>query len=365
MSALVGTTIGAGIFGIPFAFLKGGVSLGILYLITLTTVNLILNLAYGEIILRTKGDHQLAGYAQIYLGSGAKRFTSIAQILGLFGAMLAYIILSVDFLAILLNAPQFTFIFSVGFSILGSLILLFGLKSVSKVEDVLFSLLILLPIIIIASGYSKINPENFSTPPTNAFLPYGVFLFSLSGSSVIPEVEEILRKQPSKLFKAVFWGTIIPAIVYLIFGLGVLGISGKFTSEDALAGLSAYSGPAILKLGAILGLTAVITSFLTIGFVLRELFFRDLKLKKTYSWALASFTPLIFYLFGFKSFINVIGFTGAILLGSLGIIIMLIYQKALKASQKVPNFNLNLTTTGVALMILIFAIGIILEVISI
>jgi len=363
VSALVGTTIGAGIFGIPYAFFKGGLSLCILYLLTLTIVNLILNLVYGEIILKTKGDHQLAGYAEIYLGKKAKTFTTIAQMAGLFGALLAYVILAGDFFSLLLDLPQYTSLFSISFAILGSLILLFGLKTVSKIESMLFILLISLPVILILSGLPQIDLNNYNLPPTNAFLPYGVFLFSLSGPSVIPVVEEILIKKRRQLPKAITLGTIIPTVVYFIFGAGILGISGQLTSEDALSGLQTILGPNILKLGSILGIIAVLTSFLTLSFVLRELFHRDLKISKSTSWGLISLIPLLLYLLGFKSFIEVIGFTGAILMGTLGIIIVLIYQKV-SLRKKGSEIQIHLPWMGRLTIMIIFASGIIFELLS-
>ena len=72
ISALVGTVIGAGIFGIPYVVAKIGFLPGIFYLLTLGTLVLFLNLLYGEVILRTPGDHQLTGYAEIYLGKFGK-----------------------------------------------------------------------------------------------------------------------------------------------------------------------------------------------------------------------------------------------------------------------------------------------------
>ena len=78
IAVLVGTTIGAGIFGIPFVVSKIGFVPGIFYLLILGVLVLILNLAYGEIILRTPGDHQLTGYGEIYFGEIGKKIASLA-----------------------------------------------------------------------------------------------------------------------------------------------------------------------------------------------------------------------------------------------------------------------------------------------
>jgi tyrosine-specific transport protein len=69
---LIGTTIGAGFLAIPYVVSKSGFFVGLFYLVFLGLIILYLNLAVGEIGLRTQGQHQLTGYAQRYLGVWGK-----------------------------------------------------------------------------------------------------------------------------------------------------------------------------------------------------------------------------------------------------------------------------------------------------
>lgn len=64
--------IGAGILGIPYVVAKAGFLTGLLDLIIIGLAVLVLNLYVGEIMLRTKEDHQLTGYAEKYLENGEK-----------------------------------------------------------------------------------------------------------------------------------------------------------------------------------------------------------------------------------------------------------------------------------------------------
>ena len=68
LAILIGTAIGAGILGIPYVVAKSGFLIGLGYIILLGLIILLVNLYLGEIILRTKGKHQLGGYAKKYLG---------------------------------------------------------------------------------------------------------------------------------------------------------------------------------------------------------------------------------------------------------------------------------------------------------
>src|SRR3989344_5504492 len=88
---LIGTTIGAGFLAIPYAIAKSGFFVGLFYLVFLGLVILYLNLALGEIGLRTQGQHQLTGYAQRYLGKWGKRLMFFSMIFGIYAAILAYL----------------------------------------------------------------------------------------------------------------------------------------------------------------------------------------------------------------------------------------------------------------------------------
>ena len=89
---LTGTIIGAGILGLPYVFAKSGFLAGLFWLIVLGAVMIFVNLALGEITLRTKGAHQLSGYAEKYLGKWGKRAMFFAMIFGIYSALLAYLI---------------------------------------------------------------------------------------------------------------------------------------------------------------------------------------------------------------------------------------------------------------------------------
>jgi len=65
---LAGTTIGAGILGLPFIAAKAGFLTALLVIIALGIVVLYLNLMLGEIALSSSEVHQLTGLANLFLG---------------------------------------------------------------------------------------------------------------------------------------------------------------------------------------------------------------------------------------------------------------------------------------------------------
>ena len=106
-ATLVGTIIGAGIFGLPYAISQSGILLGILYFLLLGGVVMLLHLFFGEFSLRTKAKHRLIGYAEIYLGAWGRRFAVFAIMFSNVGALLAYILIGGLFLHTAL-APWFS-----------------------------------------------------------------------------------------------------------------------------------------------------------------------------------------------------------------------------------------------------------------
>lgn len=330
---LTGTIIGAGIFGIPFVVSQIGFWPGVVYLVVLGGAMLLLNLLYSEVVLQTPGDHQLTGYSQIYLGRKGKLLATLAIFSGAYSALLAYLIKTGEFLDLIFNWSSPTF-FSFLVFILVSVALLLGLKSIAFLESLIVTALLFLVLVIAFLGAPYINPANFSGfRPDFFFLPYGVILFAFLGAVAIPEIEEILRYQRHQLKKAIIIGGLIPLLVYLLFVTVVVGVCGALTSDDAIAGLNLFLPAGMTKLGAVLGLLTMTSSYLVLSYILREVWFRDFHLpKKTAFWLAILPAPLLFLL-GAKDFINVLGFAGAVSGGLEGILIIALFQRVKKMTR--------------------------------
>lgn len=364
LASLVGMIIGVGTFGIPYVFAQAGFLTGLFYLVILGGVVLTVHLSYGEIILRTNQDCRLVGYGQKYLGGHGKAMATGITIFQFYGAMLAYIIAGGHFLNIIFNGffGGTDFSWALVFFVFGALAIFFGLKTVSLSEFLMTILLLALAAFFILRGAPLFNFENLKGfNLAKFFLPYGVIFFALTGGAAVPELRQILKGQEQKIKKVIILGTLIPAFIYLLFALVVVGATGKGTTEDAISGLVSYLGQNIVILGAIFGFLAVITSFLIIGLNLRKMFQLDYKINKLLGWALACFVPLIVFFAGFKDFILVIGLIGAVAGGFEGIITTVIYIKAKKMGDRRPEYSLKLNKIFVFGMIFLFAMGIIYQ----
>jgi len=332
LAVFLGTVIGVGIFGLPFVALKAGFFIVLFYFLFMALITISINLIYGQVILGSDKIHRLPGYVGEYLGEKCKKITFLVIAIGLIGALLAYLIIGGQFLSSFLT-PYFggnSTLYTLLFFILGAYLVFRGIKSISGVELFLLFFLFVILILFFIKAFPFIDIGNFKTFDLKYIVfPYGIILFSLWGSAVIPEIKEIVKGSKKELRKVIITGIIITLIVYLFFIYIVLG-SSSIVSEDAISGLEKTLGSNIIKLGFIFGVITCFTSFLTLALTLKKVLWYDFGLDKNLAWFLTCFPPLILFLLGVREFIKVISFTGAIALGLEGIIIVFLYKEFLK-----------------------------------
>lgn len=355
-ATLIGTIIGAGIFAIPYVMIRSGVLTSIFYFLILGGVVLLIHLFFAEVVLRTKEKHRLVGYAERYLGKRAKILVTFSTLFGTIGALLAYIILGGDFLKIIF--PSLTpFQLSLIFWLVLSFFVFLGIRSIAW-SELLMNLGFLIAIFLIFSFcLPKVNLNNFTLVNKNfIFLPYGVLLFSLIGWNAVPEIESILTKK-AKLKKVILSSLLFVLGFYFLFGFTIGGVSGKFTTDDAFSGLSNFLGEKIMIFAGVFGLLAVATSFLILGNYLKNTMFFDYHLSYLPSFLIATFSPLIFFLLGIREFILVIALVGTFTALVDGTIICLIYQKAKKIGERIPEYSLKIPPALIYLVIAILVGG--------
>lgn len=356
IATLTGTIIGAGVLGIPYAISQSGVFIGISYIVILSLIILLLNLYLGEVSLRTKGKHQLTGYAGKYLGKKGKFFMTISLMVGLYGAMIAYIIGVGEIISSLFNVNYFIVVF-VFFAIMAYMVYR-GLNVIRKWELILGIIMLMIIILMIVLSLPHIDFANYSTPNSiNYILPYGVILFAMIGAVSIPDLREILKKDRKKLKKAIIIGSLIPVVSYLLFTTISLGVSGINTTEIVTLGLGKIMGYHMVVLGNIFAIFSMTTSFLVLGLGLKWMYNYDYKLPHFSSWALTMFIPLLIVLFNFSSFIRVLGITGSVAGGIEGLLIVLLFHKAKKFGERKPEYSLKPHKFLSFLICAVFVIG--------
>jgi amino acid permease len=148
--------------------------------------------------------------------------------------------------------------------VIGSFIVHFGLKIVSRVETYLFSGMLILIGTVIALTLPNIEiPLLLETHWDDTMNIFGVVLFAYVGHSVIPSIAQGLKKH-GDINRISIWGVLIPLLLYVVWCFVIIGAVPKTAVEGmpSLAGAKSIGQPATIPLGLIVS-GSVIISFYT------------------------------------------------------------------------------------------------------
>jgi tyrosine-specific transport protein len=332
-STLVGTIIGVGIFGVPYAISRVGVVPALAFFVVLGGIQLLQHLFFAEAAMACPEKKRLPGLVGQYLGNGYRRLAAVVNIGGLWIGMTAYIIVGGEFLSILLKplVGGEVYQYQMAWAAVGGLLLYFGLAAVSKLGFVTVAALVVSFVLITVRTLPSVRAVNLDLfNVQDILLPYGVLLFSLGGLPAILEMEDILEGRHERFRTAIVIGSLVATALTAAFGFLVYGVTGAATTEDAVTGLKVALGGNIATLAALFGFLAILNCFLRIGTNLKNTFMYDYRLRRLTAWLLAAGVPFAVYLVGSKSFISMISFSGAVFGGITAVLVAALYVAVTK-----------------------------------
>ncbi|MFH1500463.1 MAG: aromatic amino acid transport family protein [archaeon] len=360
IATLTGTIIGAGFLGIPYVSWKAGFPIAFVYIVVLGLLMYLSRLYWGEVILRTKGNHELVGYAEKYLGKKGKYVIMFAMIFGIYSSLLAYMIgegRSLSFL--FFGSTEHTLLFGIIFWFVLSGLTHSGIKAMKRFEPIaLIVVLITFSVIFLyyAPSVDIAKLATISGDKLDWFVPFGVILFSFLGTAALPEVGMLLRGKEKYMKKVITISSLLPIIIYLLFALVV---TGSFAQVPEVATL------ALGKVFVFLGILTMFTAFLVLSFAIRDMFWYDLNLSKFKSWLLASLTPMVLFVlltvFKLLTFTRILGLAGAVGGGIEVIAVMFMLKKAREKGNREPEFTVHMSWVVIVLITLVFTLGIFYE----
>ncbi len=326
---MIGSIVGVGVFGLPFAFAQTGYGIGLLVLLVLGGMNAILLLMYTDIVLHTPGNHRLAGNIAAHLGSVWGKIGIVGLAIGIWGGMSAYLIAGGRFLGILFGAPGGHVETALGIFLLCvvAVVSYRGLKFASRIEVGILCLLMFLLVFVSISALPSASVSNLIPLHWDKWLlAYGVVFFAFNGGvNAIPEMRTLLGND-RRLPHAVMTGMLWILGLYALFTLAVVAATGAATSPFAIDALIPSLGDTFRVVGAALSVVSVFSIFLLTSISLRHAFEQDVGLHKDISWLLVFLPPAIAYLLGLRSFIGLLGFFGSVVSAALGILIVAAYE---------------------------------------
>ncbi|MBF8280265.1 MAG: amino acid permease [Candidatus Magasanikbacteria bacterium] len=357
VTLLTGSIIGAGVFAIPFVAARAGLWLTVFYIVALGLVMLTMNLLIGEIALRTRAVRFLSGFGAQYLGRWGKGILLTTFLFLAWSAMLAYMIgEGQTWSAIFGGHPD---VWSYFFIALVAAVVFFDLKGVTRVEMAASTSVMMLIILLALVAGPRVQAVNLSGLNfSKLFLPYGVVLFALSGFHAVPHLEGFFHGHQSKIRAAIIWGSLIPIILFALFTIVAVGVTGLNTTELATVGLGRALGTGAMAIGNLIAGLAMLTAGISVAFSTKRLFEWDVGVGREWAWVLTLAAPLLIFILGVRSFVTVIGAAGAVFSSLEAILLAIIYVRARRHGDIEPHrFALAHGEILAAAVIIVFAIG--------
>lgn len=359
IALIMSGTIGAGVLGIPFVVSKVGIGLGLLFIVCLGILMTGLNLLIGEVAMRTKQHFQLVGLARKYLGKPGEYLMGFIMYGTLFGVLLVYMIGVGDAMQAMLGwtSQGWSYIFFV----IATFLVLGGMRTVKTAELFLQLVILFIVLVIAAFSFNHIELGNFEYSNLAQFLlPYGVILFAYHGATTVPEAYSLFRRKKKAFQQAIIWAGFLNTLVYCLFALIVVGVTGSETTEIATIGLGEKIGPAALIMGSLFAVLAMATSFIITGVAIKDSLQWDLKMKSFTSTMLIVTIPLLLFVLGMNNFIAAIDLVGGVLISLEIFLLLLIYSRAKKmGDMPMGRYALKSSFTLMAFIALAVAIGMI------
>ncbi len=353
---LAGTIVGAGIFSLPYVFNRLGIGLGVIYLVAFSLIYFFVHWRYAQVLHTNQAGHHFFYFAKKYFKPWIARFASLIVLGELLFVMTVYLILAKSFANIAFDG------FGIGavlvFWVLGS-VLVFARASWLGVAQIigLGGILFITLLIVFFGGIGSVSlPLMKPIDLSVLLLPFGPLLFAFGARPAIPKVYELYRsireKQRFSLKRVIFWGSILPIGLYLLFVVAVLRLVPN-VSPDTVSSLS-FLSPEVLLLMGIIGLLTLWTSYFIIGGNVFDILRTDVFRSRVLSGVVAVFVPLVLYLAGIQNFLEAVSITGGVFLALEAVFVTIMWAKA------EPRRHLVLVT---APFYIIFTIGAVYEIV--
>ncbi|MCK9186933.1 MAG: hypothetical protein M0P05_00065 [Candidatus Colwellbacteria bacterium] len=324
--------VGAGIFSLPYIFVRAGTVYGILLMVFFAWVMSVLHSRYAEIIDRDDGKKRFVGYAKEYLGNKGYIFGLIFAAGGIAFTLSVYLALAPSFYSLIFSSAipaVAVFIFW----IIGSVLTLLGLKKAAPAGIIIFLAMVLIIVLLGIFSFLNGNTGNIVIAdlfnPANLILPFGPLLFSFAGRSALSSIRDNYKREDYNLErfkKAIKIGTFLPAALYILFVASVISLSLYGVTPDAVGGLTNIPLAVISGIG-VLGIFSILTSYMVLGMEFLGILKKDIKLKPLVAGVIFSFIPLIIYFLGSGDFIRLVGISGGVFLAAESIMVILMGRK--------------------------------------
>lgn len=355
---IVGTNIGAGVLGLAFAARKAGFVPMLISLLITYIVCTISMLYVAEVCLRTKGNRQLSGLTEKYLGKIGSWVVFLGIAGSCYGALIAYIAGSGDIL--------YAFFGDYGLSRqMGGLLFLIpallpmyiGFKALGVSQKIISTgMTAVIAMLIIATIFhSDTTVENLLQADWAFIVPiFNVAVFILAAQFLVPEIVRGNMYQPKKIPMLIIVGMGIVLLIVVIIPASVIALVGIDNIVDEVATLTwgGKLGPWAFYASSIFAFLALLTSYWGMGGALFSNIFDHLKLgsetnktRRILALALVTLPPLLLAFFDQAGFVNALYFAGTVDGFVMGLIPIFLLHQARKHGDRTPEYQVGFTSS--------------------
>ncbi|MCR4328789.1 MAG: hypothetical protein NUV53_04775 [Patescibacteria group bacterium] len=321
------TTVGAGMFALPYSFALAGWGPGLFFLSTLAVILGYVHAIYFSVLQRVGERRRLTGLVRDVFGRVYGAGALVAVVAGQIFSLLLYIIIGVTFLRLLV--PEFPIVGGVMFFwIIATLPLFFPLRKFVRMEVLGVAALLLLVMVFVMG--SDVTSAVSRAPLVNweyMLFPFGLILFSLAGWTAVEPVYELGVTSGSTWRRSIFAlvsGTGVSAFIYIVFILAILGFPANIMPDT----VSAFSDSFYRIALGVLGLFAIWTSYIPVGREASNALI-DYGWRKKSALCVVAITPLLLFFVGLSDFSRLVGLVGGVFLAVQYLFIIAVGKKLL------------------------------------
>lgn len=353
---VAGTAIGGGMLALPVLTAEGGFwPTTLLYFLSwifmASTGHLLM-----EVCLFYKNEVNIVTMAGNTLGLFGKIFAWIFYLFLFYSLTIAYVAGGGNLIGYAFGKETLSpLITSILFVLLFAPFVVFGPKAVTKINTLFVWGLLISFFLFVVLGINHVNSDFLKRVHfTKSFFALPVVFTSFGFQGVVPTLTNYLGRNPKKTAIAIWVGSFIPLLAYILWEALILGVvplegllNAKICGETAVYPLKDFlQRPSLFLIGKFFAFFAIVTSFFGVTLGLTDFLSDGLHIKKQrqgkiYLALLVFLPPLLIALINPCLFLNALhyggGFGCALLLGLLPILMYLSGKKKHKPHLPLPG----------------------------
>jgi tyrosine-specific transport protein len=300
---IAGTMIGAGMLGLPLVTGVAGFFPGILITIAVWFFMYCTGLLFLEVTLWMPDGSNVLSISGRFFGKGGRLFSGGMFIFLYYCLMIAYFAAGAPLLGEAVGiAPTSWQSFSL-FGAIFAVIVAVGPKSIDRANIMLSVAMIATWLVLIGGGGDQVELPRLTYTKWPAMIFAMPILFGAFGfHNVIPSLCTYLKRDKRALRIAIFWGSVLPLVVYLVWQWLIIGaipqdIIAK-TLENGTPITSAFQSVTgekyFILIGRFFAFFAIVTSTLGVSFSMVDFLGDGFKVIRRTGWKRIGLTVLTF-----------------------------------------------------------------------